>query len=513
MNMADVVIVGSGPAGVSAAWPLIEAGKRVVILEAAAAASHHDLPLLPHDEWRVTDPEQYRYFEKKSIPYDLSPKFSLARHARALRQGDALYAYAKEQFSGGAYLAAGGMSNAWGGGIAAFDAQDINGWPIAYSDLKKGYRAIADRIGISGHNQDGLKDFFGSFYSLLPPLEMDNLARTLLSAEAITGDNFLLGQSRQAVLTRPLHERSSCDYLGNCFYGCARKSIYNANDEIPRLSQHSNFTFVPDYPVERLIEHKDYYELVSPVAAPVITARRVILAAGTIGSTIIMHRSLSQAKKAYPLACNPAAAFALLVARGRPKTSQRLFALSQLSYTLPLGEGASYAFGNIFTTHGLPANQLLQQVALTLPSKRLLAHYLFPRMLVANCFLHSRYSAHRLIIDHNQVTLSGQFRQDFENTFKTVRKKLSRVFIKRGAVLLPGSFRLAPAGADFHYTGTIAHRSNPAIGESFPNGQIHGFRQVYIADGAALPPIPAKPHTFTLMANAHRIASLLAAAA
>jgi flavin-dependent dehydrogenase len=43
----DAVIVGTGPAGISAAWPLVDAGLKVAIIEAGflASDSHPKAPL------------------------------------------------------------------------------------------------------------------------------------------------------------------------------------------------------------------------------------------------------------------------------------------------------------------------------------------------------------------------------------------------------------------------------------------------------------------------------------
>ena len=42
--------------------------------------------------------------------------------------------------------------------------------------------------------------------------------------------------------------------------------------------------------------------------------------------------------------------------------------------------------------------------------------------------------------------------------------------------------------------------------ECDPDGKLHGTDCVYVADGAAFPVLPAKNHSFGIMANAMRIA-------
>jgi choline dehydrogenase-like flavoprotein len=59
MNNLDVVIIGSGPAGISVAWPLVKAGLAVTMLEANTA----ELPASPvatsYAAWR-NNPNRWR---------------------------------------------------------------------------------------------------------------------------------------------------------------------------------------------------------------------------------------------------------------------------------------------------------------------------------------------------------------------------------------------------------------------------------------------------------------------
>ncbi len=64
-----------------------------------------------------------------------------------------------------------------------------------------------------------------------------------------------------------------------------------------------------------------------------------------------------------------------------------------------------------------------------------------------------------------------------------------------------------PMGSGMHYAGTLPMRGAPGPWQLYPDGRLHGTRQVYVADGACFPRLPAKNLTFTIMANAMRIAS------
>ena len=75
--------------------------------------------------------------------------------------------------------------------------------------------------------------------------------------------------------------------------------------------------------------------------------------------------------------------------------------------------------------------------------------------------------------------------------------------------MLPGSFVAGPLGADLHYAATLPISKHPSAHECRINGELAGLPGVYVIDGAALPRLPAKAHTLTIMANADRIARFL----
>ena len=64
-------------------------------------------------------------------------------------------------------------------------------------------------------------------------------------------------------------------------------------------------------------------------------------------------------------------------------------------------------------------------------------------------------------------------------------------------------------GEDSHYASTLPMKSNPGKLESDLNGTLFGFRNIHCVDGSVITELPAKSHTFTVMANADRISRYL----
>jgi len=151
-SQADVIIVGSGPAGVSAAWPLVEAGVRVLMLDASDAELPAPPPHPSLREWRG-DPQRWLYELDIAGPIaetGVSPKFSttLARAAMAgFTQAAGLESF---NFFPVCSLAAGGLSRIWGALATPYGERDLAAFGDASSDTVASYDRISNRIGVSG---------------------------------------------------------------------------------------------------------------------------------------------------------------------------------------------------------------------------------------------------------------------------------------------------------------------------------------------------------------------------
>jgi choline dehydrogenase-like flavoprotein len=103
-------------------------------------------------------------------------------------------------------------------------------------------------------------------------------------------------------------------------------------------------------------------------------------------------------------------------------------------------------------------------------------------------------------IDYSQPAVAGPARGAAE-------KELIRLLRGIGFYTAAGLCQYPPMGSSIHYAGTLPMRESPGRYELYPDGRLQGTRNVYVADGACFPRLPAKNLTFTIMANAMRIAS------
>lgn len=521
----DVIVVGSGPAGVSATFPLVEAGLRVLMVDGGKQAS-----LRPPGEdflsTRAHDAEQWKWmvgkdFHALKMRDAVSPKLRVPSQAYAFDGFSRGNQVEGKEFISVGSLAKGGLSNAWGCGVARLSVDELAALPFPGSEMMASYAKVSRRIGISGRSDDDMADYFGLDEFAQPPIPMDELHTWLSRRYAkqrveLHSQGFILGRSRVAALSADIADRQACNLSGNCLWGCSRGSLYSAVYDLPALRKHSNFNELSGFVVDGLCRENDCWavtgQIVSDGERRVVTAGKIVLAAGTLATTRIVLNALNH-RHSIPMLSSPTAAFLLWLPGLLGAQRSPGFGLGQLSFTLSLYDGIS-AFGSTFSTTGI----LMSEFARHMPMSRRygvdLLKGLLSSCVVGNLFLPGQLTKAkvRLNVDGSLV-VSGKYSDSVTPLMDEARKKLNKAYWSMGALLLPGSFTVGLPGGDIHYAGTLPMRDKPVIGETASLGEVKGMDGVYVVDGACLPILPAKSHTLTIMANADRIGSSIAVAA
>ncbi|SDA52140.1 Choline dehydrogenase [Pseudomonas sp. NFACC15-1] len=515
----DVIIVGSGPAGTSAAYPLVKAGLKVLMVDAQANTGSSEPPTRPFLDARSNDAQQWKWmigenFHALNQPDVVSPKLKTPTHAHVFEGFSAGNRIETDNFIGIGSLATGGLSNAWGCGVARLGASDFAGLPIDYSEMQASYETVARRIGISGRGDDDLSSYFGLDEWAQPPLPLDALHQRLLDhyarrRGAFPDLGFRLGRSRVAVLSQALDERKACDLSGNCLWGCHNQALYNASQELQKLKQYPGFQHVQDFLVDELQKQDGSWTIIDPRSACCWRGTRLLLAAGTLASTRLALKGLNHSAP-IPLLSSPTAAFLLWLPKmlGTPRAPA--LGLGQLSFALALASDAT-AFGSTFSTTGLPMTEFVSRIPLSKRYSIELLKNLLSACVVGNLFLPGHLSHNTAVLrPDGSLSIHGHEHPELQGLMKAAEAKLRRIYWKMGAILMPMSFTVGRPGADIHYAGTLPMHSTPRIGQTDSLGEVAGLGGVHIVDGACLPSLTEKSHTLTLMANADRISRSLA---
>ena len=507
-------IIGAGPAGTTAAMTLLERGWQVDMLEAGTDPPHYSQPGGNYADLRRHDSAQWRWqlgSGWSGMEGD-SPKFRVPAYARMFTD----YADANRIASDGSFkiagmIAPGGMSNAWGCGVAAFTVEELGVLAAVRGEMDEAYARIASRIGISGAADDALTLDTGVDAWAQPAIPMDDLCQALWARRERLGDEVRLGRTRVAVVSRAHKDRQPCDLSGMCLWGCVRQATWSAAQDLRRLQRMPGFRLLGSRRVECLTQDAGQWRVQwigEGGDRHGHRARVVFLAAGTLATTAIALRSLRAPPSVrLRLLSNPTAAYSWLLPRMLGRAPAQSFGLAQLSLMVTGLQCDEPAHGNLFSTGGLPVREFLPHLPLAPDASLKLLRSLLPSMLVGNLFLPGSLSRHEAwLAGDGRLMLEGGFDERAAAVFAQAKGHLSRAARSLGAWMVPGSFsRGAPCSA-LHYAGTLPIREAPGPFECGLDGGLSGLPGVYVVDGACLPRLPAKPHTLTLMANAHRIA-------
>lgn len=518
----DVIIVGSGPAGVSAAFPLVKAGLRVLMVDGGKQPS-----VSPPEEAflsaRANDTEQWKWmvgenFHALKMHDAVSPKLRAPTLAYVFDQFERENRIVGENFITVGSLATGGLSNAWGCGVARFSKDEFKVFPFPESEMGTSYASVAMRIGISGGSADDLSDYFGLDEWAQPPIELDKMHAHLLNRYTHSKDKFAhigfkMGRPRVAALTVDRNERHACNLSGNCLWGCSRRALYSSADELPALRKYENFSLQSGFMVEGL-SRKDGFRAIEGKSIAdgecrTISATKILLAAGTLATTRLVLQTLRHNEEVPLLSC-PTAAFMLWSPRflGMPRISSA--GIGQLAFTLPLAGGVT-AFGATFLTTGIGMSEFLRRAPLKRRNAIEIFRSLLSSCIVGNLFLPGNLTqASARLLEDKSLVVKGKYSDKVEPLMNEAALKLRQSYLKLGAILLPKSFTVGSVGGDIHYAGTHPMRYSPTLGETSLLGEVMTLDGVHVVDGACLPILPAKSHTFMIMANADRIGRAIA---
>ena len=205
---ADVLIIGAGASGATAAWNLAETKMRIVCLEQGGWTNPSNYPTTGRD-WE----------SRAQSDFSINPNRRQQPCDYPVNDDDSPIKIANfNGVGGGTVLYAGHYPRFH---PSDFKVKSLDGvaddWPIDYGDLEPFY-AENDRItGVSGLAGDPA---YPAKQSLMPPLPMGKSGQKL--AEGFNQLGWHWWPSDSAIATQPYNGRDQCINLGACIYGCAQ---------------------------------------------------------------------------------------------------------------------------------------------------------------------------------------------------------------------------------------------------------------------------------------------------
>jgi len=539
--MAKITIIGSGASGVHFALTALQKGHHVTMLDVGYTGPP---PVNPDDSFNhlkctLKDPVQYflgNDFESVVPPDYAKEIYGFPPNKQYIFKHPDGFIETSTGFEPLFSFAAGGLAQAWTGGSYPFNEEDLTDFPLQYKDLESYYGDVAKRIGVIGTDDD-LSQFFPLHDNLLSPITFDEHSQLLVDRYHKKRDKLnaktgvYLGRSRVAVLSKDQDGRKACDYSGRCLWGCPTDSLYVPSVTLEQCKRFSNFTYFANRMVthfkydanrriEAVIAHKPGET--EPVEFPVET---LVLAAGTLSSSKIyldsIYQQTGEVKTLHGLMDNrqilvPFINLAMLGKSFKPESYQ----YHQLAVGFEMENQSNssrpdYIHGQVTTLK----TALMQPVFQTMPLDWKTAIFLGRNLHSSLGVVNVNYSDTRR--DENTVTIEpGDIGKpstlkiaytppkDENKKISDSLKRVKSFFKALGVIVPPGQSHTRPMGASVHYSGTLPMSTEAVPGTVSPNCKSHDFKNLFIVDGTSFPYLPAKNLTFTLMANAARVADL-----
>lgn len=520
----DVIIIGSGLAGIHAAFPLVESGLKVAMVDVGLDESA-DLDRgkgLSFDEERKFDPIQHEIFLGKDLsgidmpndPSGHSGNMTSGRRSYITRSTNDHSPIESSEAVVLQSLAKGGLSEAWGAVCGFFNSGECAAAGLPHEAISYSYGEVIRRIGVSGPSRDG--------YAIQPEAKIDDNARSVLAAyrkkkKAFERLGFTLEQPPLAILTADLGSRRKTSYRDMDFWDNIGRSVYRGHFSIEELQRHANFRYIDGCLVSRVSEDNKGCQVsakrISTGETILSRSRSVVVAAGALNTTRLLLRSLNLFDVAVPILLkNNYIIPSLLWKRiGRAPTGLN-HSLCQLTMHDTKRENEmTRSYVQLYSYKSLLLHKLLKYVPLPKPEALLLLSAVVPSMMLADIRFPSVFHEERRVMLkagkdgpdylHINCPFSKKDKEHQEALIGHIKKALFRLGLIPMKTV-PNAF-----GATVHYAGGAAAGepgSSPLATDGF--GKLRASKSIYIADSATWKALPAKPPALTIMANANRIA-------
>lgn len=536
--MKRVLIVGSGASGVHFAQTALEHGAQVTMLDVGRVAP---APVLPDASFarfkrEHADPASYflgKKFEGVLFPGAKGEYYGFPPHKGFIFAPLERFRMRASGFDPLTSFARGGLAEAWTGGSFPFNARELVDFPLGPEGLLANYGRVAARIGISGADDD-LSRFTPVHEHLAPGLPLDPHSAQLFERYGREHEHLntrlgaWMGRTRAAVRADDREGRNGCTNLGRCLWTCPREALYTPSLTLRELVKHERFTYLSGRHVARF-EADESNRVRCVRAVELATGREethevetLVLAAGTLASAKLFLDSLRAHGGRAPVLAGlmdnrqvlvPFVNLAMLRRRYQADSYQ----YHQLAMGFERPDPRHYVHGLVTTLKTALIHPIVQSVPFDLKSALWIFRNAHAALGILNVNFHDdRRPENRVELEADgdstrlvvQYAPSNDEPERMKAALATVKKALSKL----GCVVPPGMAHVRPMGASVHYAGTLPMSATRAPLTTSPGGESHDIAGLFFADGTTFPFLPAKNLTFTLMANADRIAAAWARA-
>jgi choline dehydrogenase-like flavoprotein len=522
------VVIGSGPAGVTAARALSDASCPVTLLDAGDTIEAGRMGVF--DALGSSDP-QFWPLELAQRARDAFPVS--VRHVPLKPAYGSLFPYVvddadlpivSESVEALASLARGGLSNAWGAAMLPVRERDIANWPIKLDELTPHYEAVLNFVPLAAEH-DELSELLPLYTDSPGRLRRGPQAELVLRhlrrhAAQLQTAGFNFGASRLAV-TAVVDHPNRCRYCGMCLYGCPYHSIYNSSHTLAALIDAGKVDYRGGVYVDRLTATGDSvtihaHERGRPAAKCEFSASRVLVACGALSSTRLMMESMGSTRRACRMLDSQYFVIPMVTFGATPvSVATQGNTLAQVFLALD-GERVSMRSIHLqlYGYNDLVLSSLAAQLRLGKDTIERVLQPLLGRLLVLQGYFHSDDSPGMSVtVDAGGLRLVGEQRAAGVRRVKRLVRRLAANARPLGMAPIPGLAQTGWPGKSNHLGGSFPMSHRPDAFQTDTLGRPPDWDRVHLVDASVLPSVPATTMTLSVMANAHRIAMAAASIA
>lgn len=529
-SKVDYLVVGTGPAATAAIKALVNAGKRVTVLDAGSTLDSERQEVvdrmggIPPEHW---DPKDLETITNRT-PGPAEPIHSKTTYGSSYSFDQRDGALPMEWPDGAGFnfsLAKGGLSNVWGSSMLPYREEDLVNWPVRLKDLEPHYRAVMGFVPCT-RSADYIDSILPSYSEQVNSMRLSTQGQTLLdrldaSSEKLRKKGFFHGRARLAIKASD-NTTDHCQYCCLCLSGCPYSLIYSSAHTIDQLISQGAIDYHPHHFVER-VEAKHGlatvygYNLLDKNKFA-ITAKRVFIGAGVIPTARIILESMDYFDRPVLLKDSQYFIYPMLrLTKPVNVESERMHTTSQLFLEIDDPRISDHLVHLQVYGYSTFLHHELNRSFLKWPLwSRLFRKHFLGRLMIAQGFIHSCHSGEiELTLKRSLddvVSLQAKPKRNMHTLSTVVKiglKLLSNAFSTRTVPLLPG-LQYPKPGSGYHSGGTFPMSENPGALESDLLGSLPSLPGVHVVDASVFPSIAATTITMTAMANAHRIASTVA---
>lgn len=519
-------VLGSGPAGVACASALLRRGRNVVLVDPGRVLPA-DGAALAADFRRHPDAAAYlRRLRalRRGLPRDMRGK-KLPFSSTYLYDEVERYLPARLQGASVARaLASGGLSAAWGATVMPMAEESLRNWPITRAELEPFYREASGLMDVPAV-QDDLAPLYPNYGEAAPTALSEQgaqlIANLLNHRSALAAAGIAFGRSRSAVGSAYAIDAGGCVYCGLCMYGCPYRAIFSAEYAVERLKAEPQFTHHRGRIAVGFEEQASNVEVrlrrLDDGERETLTCDRLFVACGAATSVRLIAGAQKLFDRTFYLQDTQLVSIPLFLRRRcRPGAIPRANALGQVLIVLNDPDLCDERVHlQIYGYSPFIADLLRARWGNSLVSEAL-GRPLTDRMMIVMAYLPGQLSG-RIAVrvkapspsDHGlaPASFTGELNPRTRAAARRIGRKLMAHRRELGVWPALPLMQVPEPGFSNHLGGCLPMRAAPQPGETDRLGRPFGLHRVHVVDGACFSALPSEHLTYSIMANAMRIAA------